>query len=900
MAVTIGVPELAVAIGVAARQEDGSITVPADQTEILTRQLRAVIALVDQRAPGAPDDISDEAAIRLAGWLYDVDPAQLRFGSNPMLHSGAGTLLAPWRRQTLVGPTDRDVAPVTPGGGLPALPDATDTYALLGVLGRVVWRSLREAFERELYAEFVGGELPMPGDQLVIDEVDSVQDRLRITTVPREAFVTADDVEEILESAGLATKSETHALANLAGVGDDFPLYSDAFTVAPGSYLIDVRLTATRSKVSVRLVDASDDPLSGLEALSAGENHFTRYLAVESATDARLRFEYSGAKRVALTGVSVTVFALATGTPSNGGKPAGGWKVSDLAAAVVARLLPDGFNLSTLATDAELAAAVANLATDAELAAAVAGLASTAALTARVPSPIPAPASASRGFVIRQKTDGETFELAAVSGTGGGTDAVARAAAAKAEKDAEAAQQSADAASEQARDVQHLAEDNLAHIDALEDGGLLTTGYGAWALWTEAESHAGFQLATSLDNSFDAGDFHGGSNVFSGVTQNRRLAISVPAGVDPERVRVRLTLSGSESFKPGSGEEWRAFNAANANSQRDYYYLAVAASGNHAVVTFAANDRVDLQIRPVVPVAGVTKRQVLAALAAVQDVIIGDVVDPNWEAVKAGGTEGGITSAIRTWTLDNAKTASYSAPSVNASENSSQVVRIPAAADARHYRIVIAGVSSELVNHFLRLGTDANWKYYEQSVALPDAAMVTLEVSDRTLGHTTWAGALSAALMARMAPALAGKGGKFLAINARATAVEAVDAPSGGGGGGWTELARFNLANNTNRQSFTTAASGSVADVIAAVRAGKALTVQTSPGNQAGVFTFEANPSGLLFPSRFFQLPKTTTGFLTGDMYILDGDFGEGQTSSVDFEPFEMPGSGRVIVVGSF
>ena len=58
-------------------------------------------------------------------------------------------------------------------------------------------------------------------------------------------------------------------------------------------------------------------------------------------------------------------------------------------------------------------------------------------------------------------------------------------------------------------------------------------------------------------------------------------------------------------------------------------------------------------------------------------------------------------------------------------------------------------------------------------------------VSNRTIG----AGAvgllkLSLAVLARMAPALAGQGGKFLAANAGETALEFVDAPAGGGGGG--------------------------------------------------------------------------------------------------------------------
>ena len=333
----------------------------------------------------------------------------------------------------------------------------------------------------------------------------------------------------------------------------------------------------------------------------------------------------------------------------------------------------------------------------------------------------------------------------------GGNDATARAAAA--------------AAKQQAGDAQHLAEENHESIAALEDGGYLTTGYGAWALWSVSDYHAGFHLATGLTNNFNASDFGPGSNVFSGVATNRRIVMSVPSGVDPARVRVRLTLNGAESFKPGSGEEWRKFTPANADRSRDYYYLAVSASGNHVVQTFAANDRVDLQIRPVVPVA-TSLRPLQNVVRATQDVIVGDVVDHAWQTVDADHSEGGVTSAVQTWNLAKAKAASY-APSVNGAANASQIARIPASADPRSYRLVIAGLGPELLNHFLRLGHDDDWQYYEQSVGLPDPAAVTLQISNRVLAHTTWAGALADGIVTK-------------------ASLAADVGTSGGGGGGLT------------------------------------------------------------------------------------------------------------------
>lgn len=50
---------------------------------------------------------------------------------------------------------------------------------------------------------------------------------------------------------------------------------------------------------------------------------------------------------------------------------------------------------------------------------------------------------------------------------------------------------------------------------------------------------------------------------------------------------------------------------------------------------------------------------------------------------------------------------------------------------------------------------------------------------------------LATAVLARMAPALTGNGGKFLAVNSGATAVELVDKPSGGGAGAPVKVATF-------------------------------------------------------------------------------------------------------------
>ena len=100
MAVTIDRASLAVELRIAtATTED----LPEGQGVVLDRLLSTATALVTNYAPNAPDAIHDEALIRVAGWLYDTDPAEARRATSPVQHSGASSLLAPYRVRRLAG-----------------------------------------------------------------------------------------------------------------------------------------------------------------------------------------------------------------------------------------------------------------------------------------------------------------------------------------------------------------------------------------------------------------------------------------------------------------------------------------------------------------------------------------------------------------------------------------------------------------------------------------------------------------------------------------------------------------------------------------------------------------------------------------------------------------------------
>ncbi|MYE00865.1 MAG: hypothetical protein F4Y03_06225, partial [Alphaproteobacteria bacterium] len=113
MPVTITAAQLAVAIGIIGAEDED---IPAGTEGILTRELGVASSLVAAIAPAAPDAIQDEAVVRLVGWLHDSDPASARPMVDPVIGSGAGALLARWRRQALQIPAG-GVAPGAPSAG---------------------------------------------------------------------------------------------------------------------------------------------------------------------------------------------------------------------------------------------------------------------------------------------------------------------------------------------------------------------------------------------------------------------------------------------------------------------------------------------------------------------------------------------------------------------------------------------------------------------------------------------------------------------------------------------------------------------------------------------------------------------------------------------------------------
>ena len=88
---------MAVSLTAEALRDALRLTDSPEETAQATRLLTSATATVERRAPDAPGAIQNEAAIRVAGYLYDQPTAGMaeRYG-NAWRNSGAASLVFPW------------------------------------------------------------------------------------------------------------------------------------------------------------------------------------------------------------------------------------------------------------------------------------------------------------------------------------------------------------------------------------------------------------------------------------------------------------------------------------------------------------------------------------------------------------------------------------------------------------------------------------------------------------------------------------------------------------------------------------------------------------------------------------------------------------------------------------
>ena len=93
--ITITLADLANQIRISVTEDEADI--PKGYVAILKQDLAAATALVERRAPDAPDNAQNKAVVQIVGyWFQSPTAAAQRYGYSAWQHSGAAQLLAPW------------------------------------------------------------------------------------------------------------------------------------------------------------------------------------------------------------------------------------------------------------------------------------------------------------------------------------------------------------------------------------------------------------------------------------------------------------------------------------------------------------------------------------------------------------------------------------------------------------------------------------------------------------------------------------------------------------------------------------------------------------------------------------------------------------------------------------
>ena len=119
MAVTLTRDGLSVAMRLAT-SDSTAAALPVGQLATVDRMLAVATALVEGYAPSAPEAIQNEAAIRVAGYLYDKSPGDPSSVQSPLIYSQAAALLTGYRTRRLRGPDGSSSTSSTPSTPTPS------------------------------------------------------------------------------------------------------------------------------------------------------------------------------------------------------------------------------------------------------------------------------------------------------------------------------------------------------------------------------------------------------------------------------------------------------------------------------------------------------------------------------------------------------------------------------------------------------------------------------------------------------------------------------------------------------------------------------------------------------------------------------------------------------------
>lgn len=302
--------QLAVAIGLLGDLSQGIST---EQDANLSRLSAAAVATIELFAPTAPQDVANEAQVRLVAYWFDTDPAsnprQSGYG-NAMVSSGAASLLGPWRQQVLAVPSGQ---PSLGGAG-----SRSTTAELTNLTARVAALEAREAGEvraarqvPQIEPRHIGNVLAagsnlksfwdtaldillralgplagqggkylrIGGDETSIDLVDAPTQSGQSANVDQTARNTANSAATAAAAAAKQSGENAEAVVALSHAVDDAQREIDAIVDAHHANFVDV-------PANNRAIEAGVSP----DGIVQGDAHHSLYVVPASAVADTLSF----------------------------------------------------------------------------------------------------------------------------------------------------------------------------------------------------------------------------------------------------------------------------------------------------------------------------------------------------------------------------------------------------------------------------------------------------------------------------------------------------------------------------------------------------------------------------------------------------------------------------------
>ena len=320
---------------------------------------------IEQAAPSAPDEIHNEACIRIVGYLFDQPFATPSVGyANAYRNSGAAAILQNYRSIGVGVADSNTIVPSGTGGGgsqpsgggdsgggspLPAIP-VTGEFVLEARQQVLLWTEYVALLEHELWGALTTGEAPKVGQAIAVSEVDNTNQRVGIEglDVLQESdlddYVTEDDLEDelinyveqdtlddtlkpyvtttelerVLSQIGATGSAIDTDFVDATLTGSETHTYTTDLELDSGTWLINLTLQPSRGqRVTPQLVLKGTDMVVLDFGVIAGSRSVVLSRVLTLTADSTINLRLVSTATLSVSGINLQIFPLSTSATDN-------------------------------------------------------------------------------------------------------------------------------------------------------------------------------------------------------------------------------------------------------------------------------------------------------------------------------------------------------------------------------------------------------------------------------------------------------------------------------------------------------------------------------------------------------------------------------------------------------